>query len=150
MKILNYTPHAITFKAASQTFEIQSVGVARATTESKLVGFIDDLPIMQKSFGKVYGLPDPNLIDENTILIVSSLTAQAAKAENHPLLGKMYIVNDTLRDANGRITAIYTFHITPLGWCCLRIPSVMTFGAYTTDTQNGKLSQDTRRNCAKN
>ena len=104
-KILNYTPHAITFKAASQTFEIQSVGVARATTESKLVGFIDDLPIMQKTFGKVYGLPDPNLIDENTILIVSSLTAQAAKAENHPLLGKMYIVNDTLRDANGRITA---------------------------------------------
>lgn len=105
MKILNYTPHTITFKAAAQTFEIQSVGVARATTESKLVGFIDDLPIMQKTFGKVYGLPDPNLIDEDTILIVSSLTAQAAKAENHPLLSKIYIVNDTLRDANGRITA---------------------------------------------
>lgn len=105
MKILNYTPHTITFKAAGETFEIQSVGVARATTESKLVGFVDDLPIMKKTFGKVYGLPDPNLIDENTILIVSSLTAQAAKAEDHPLLSKMYIVNDTLRDANGRITA---------------------------------------------
>ena len=104
-KILNYTPHSITFKSAAQTFEVQSVGVARATTESKLVGFIDDLPIMQKTFGKVYGLPDPNLIDENTILIVSSLTAQAAKAENHSLFSKMYIVNDTLRDANGRITA---------------------------------------------
>ena len=105
MKILNYTPHAITFKTATQTFQIQSVGVARATTESKLVGFIDDLPIMQKTFGKVYGLPDPESVDDGTILIVSSLTAQAAKAENHPLLGKMYIVNDTLRDANGRITA---------------------------------------------
>ena len=105
MKIENYTPHAIRFKTTGGTFEVQSVGVARATTESKLVGFIDDLPIMQKTFGKVYGLPDPNLIDENTILIVSSLTAQAAKAENHPLLSKMYIVNDTLRDANGRIVA---------------------------------------------
>ena len=105
MKIENYTPHAIRFQTTGGTFEVQSVGVARATTESKLVGFIDDLPVMQKSFGKVYGLPDPNLIDENTILIVSSLTAQAAKAENHPLLDKMYIVNDTLRDANGRIVA---------------------------------------------
>ena len=105
MKIENYTPHAIRFQTTGGTFEVQSVGVARATTESKLVGFIDDLPVMQKTFGKVYGLPDPNLVDEDTILIVSSLTAQAAKAENHPLLGKMYIVNDTLRDANGRITA---------------------------------------------
>ncbi len=105
MKILNYTPHAITFKTANATFQIQSIGVARATTESKLVGYADGLPIMQKSFGKVYGLPDPNLVDENTILIVSSLTAQAAKAENHPLLSKMFIVNDTLRDSNGRITA---------------------------------------------
>ena len=105
MKILNYTPHAVTLKTAERTFQIQSVGVARATTESKIVGFIDDLPVMQKTFGKVYGLPEPNLVDEDTILIVSSLTAQAAKAENHPLLDKMYVVNDTLRDANGRITA---------------------------------------------
>lgn len=105
MKIENYTPHAIRFQTTSGTFEVQSVGVARATTESKLVGFIDDLPIMRKSFGKVYGLPDPEFVDDGTILIVSSLTAQAAKAENHPLLDKMYIVNDTLRDANGRIVA---------------------------------------------
>lgn len=105
MKIENYTPHAIRFQTTGGTFEVQSVGVARATTESKLVGFIDDLPIMQKTFGKVYGLPDPESVDDGTILIVSSLTAQAAKAENHPLLSKMYIVNDTLRDANGRIVA---------------------------------------------
>lgn len=105
MKIFNYTPHALALKTAERTLQLQPVGVARATTESKIVGFIDDLPVMQKTFGKVYGLPEPNLVDEDTILIVSSLTAQAAKAENHPLLSKMYVVNDTLRDANGRITA---------------------------------------------
>lgn len=103
MKILNFTPHAVTIKTASTTNTYNSVGVARADTRSEVVGFINDLPIVKKSFGAVYGLPES--VPNDTILIVSSLTAQAAKAENHPLADRLYIVNDTVRDENGRIVA---------------------------------------------
>ena len=103
MKILNFTPHAVTIKTASSTNTYNSVGVARADTRSQVVGYIDDLPIVKKTFGNVYGLPES--VPDDTILIVSSLTAQAAKAENHPLADRLYIVNDTVRDENGRIIA---------------------------------------------
>ena len=103
MKILNFTPHAVTIKTASSTNTYNSVGVARADTRSQVVGYIDDLAIVKKTFGAVYGLPES--VPNDTILIVSSLTAQAAKAENHPLADRLYIVNDTVRDENGRIVA---------------------------------------------
>lgn len=96
-------PHAVTIKTASETNTYNSVGVARADTRSEVVGFINDLPIIKKTFGNVYGLPES--VPNDTILIVSSLTAQAAKAENHPLADRLYIVNDTVRDENGRIIA---------------------------------------------
>ena len=103
MKILNFTPHAVTIKTASSTTTYNSVGVARADTRAEVVGYIDDLPIVKKTFGNVYGLPES--VPNDTILIVSSLTAQAAKAGNHPLTDRLYIVNDTVRDENGRIVA---------------------------------------------
>ena len=103
MKILNFTPHAVTIRTPKGETVYPSVGVARATTECRIVGYIDDLPIMEKSFGEVYGLPEKTRKDE--IIIVSSLTAQAAKAHKHPLCDRLYIVNDTVRDENGRIVA---------------------------------------------
>jgi hypothetical protein len=103
MKILNFTPHAVTIKTASATNTYNSVGVARADTRAEVVGYIDDLPIIKKTFGNVYGLPES--VPNDTVLIVSSLTAQAAKAQAHPLADRLYIVNDTVRDENGRIIA---------------------------------------------
>lgn len=103
MKILNFTPHAVTIKTASSTTTYNSVGVARADTRAEVVGYVDDLPIVKKTFGNVYGLPES--VPNDTILIVSSLTAQAAKAHKHPLCDRLYIVNDTVRDENGRIVA---------------------------------------------
>lgn len=103
MKILNFTPHAVTIKTASSTTTYNSVGVARADTRLQVVGYVDDLPIVKKTFGAVYGLPES--VENDTILIVSSVTVQAAKAENHPLADRLYIVNDTVRDENGRIVA---------------------------------------------
>lgn len=103
MKILNFTPHAVTIKTSSSTTTYNSVGVARADTRAEVVGYVDDLPIVKKTFGNVYGLPES--VPNDTILIVSSLTAQAAKAHKHPLCDRLYIVNDTVRDENGRIVA---------------------------------------------
>lgn len=103
MQILNFTPHAVTIKTASATTTLPSVGVARADTRTEVVGYIDNLPIVKKTFGNVYGLPES--VPDDTILMVSSLTAQAAKAQAHPLADRLYIVNDTVRDENGRIIA---------------------------------------------
>lgn len=103
MKILNFTPHAVTIRTPKGETVYPSVGVARADTRSQVVGYIDDLPIVKKTFGAVYGLPES--VPNDTILIVSSLTAQAAKEHKHPLCDRLYIVNDTVRDENGRIVA---------------------------------------------
>lgn len=103
MKILNYTPHAINICANGENKTYNSVGVARADVISEVISYIDGIPVIKKTFGKVYGLPES--LPNDTILIVSSLTAQAAKTENHALTNQLYVVNDTLRDEKGRIIA---------------------------------------------
>lgn len=103
MKIVNYTPHTIVIRTPEGDTSYPSVGVGRAATKSTVVGYVNGVPVMEKTFGDVYGLPD--YIPEDTVLIVSSLTAQAAKAHNYTYCQNLLVVNDTIRDEKGRIVA---------------------------------------------
>lgn len=96
--IINLTPHAVTFYAADGETIVNTVpssGVARAEQSRESMGDINGIPVSKTGYGKVEGLPKPA---ENTIYIVSVLTAQAAKERND-----LYIVDDIVRDTSGQI-----------------------------------------------
>lgn len=100
IKIVNLTPHTITFFAnrdgslvAVKT--IPSSGVARAEQTREPMGDIDGIPVARTAYGKVTGLPDSQ---DGTIYIVSVLTAQAARDRKD-----LYIVDDLVRDNSGQI-----------------------------------------------
>lgn len=99
-KIVNLTPHAINLLVDGKEIVIQPSGtIARAATNRKRVGTIRidgvDVPINQTVFGDVTGLPDP---EPDTVFIVSMLIAQAV-----PHRDDVFIVDDTVRDQEGRI-----------------------------------------------
>lgn len=96
--IVNLTPHKITFvgENGSVLKEIEPSGqLARVAVKTVKTGFFDDLPITESVFGEVEGLPDPC---ENTVYIVSSLVAQRCRDRSD-----VFIPNESVRDANGRI-----------------------------------------------
>lgn len=101
-KIINLTPHALSFIGEDDKVIITvpaSGTVARAASSRSCVGSVEvdgaSIPVNATSFGEVVGLPDPQ---PGTILVVSSLTAQAARGRDD-----VYIVDDAVRDADGRI-----------------------------------------------
>ncbi|PRR85515.1 hypothetical protein [Clostridium luticellarii] len=53
------------------------------------------IPLSKSVFGEVENLPDPQ---EDTVFVVSSIVAQAVSGRKD-----IFIVNDTVRDKNGRI-----------------------------------------------
>lgn len=103
MRIVNLTPHKIVLMPEGPdgpTITIQSSGiVARCATNRVQVDTINikgvSIPINRTQFGAVEGLPDPQ---PDTIFIVSSVVAQAV-----PERDDVFIVDDTVRDEQGRI-----------------------------------------------
>lgn len=96
MEIVNLTPHEITFMG-KETITISTSGiVARVTVKREQIGTLNDLPIYRSVFGQVENLPDPKA---DTVYIVSAMVAQAVKGKRDDI----YIVDDTVRDENGRI-----------------------------------------------
>lgn len=98
MKIVNLTPHAITFLREDDSILLTvepSGQVARADQTRTPVGTIAGIPANKCSYGAVTGLPEPV---PGTIYLVSALTAQAC-----PERQDIFIVDDTVRDENGRI-----------------------------------------------
>lgn len=96
--IINLTPSAVTFYAQDgKTIlnTIPSSGVARAEQTRESLGDINGIPVCKTSYGKVEGLPAPQ---ENTIYIVSVLTAQVASGRDD-----LYIVDDLVHDPSGQI-----------------------------------------------
>ena len=94
MTIINLTPHAITFLDGNNSVlkVVEPSGtIARAAQTRELVGNIDG----HCRYGEVTGLPEAQ---PETIYIVSALTAQAC-----PERSDVYIVDDAVRDENGRI-----------------------------------------------
>lgn len=98
MTIINLTPHAITFLDGNNSVlaTIEPSGtIARASQTRDRVSEVNGIPVNQCSYGAVTGLPVPQ---DGTIYLVSALTAQAC-----PERSDVYIVDDAVRDENGRI-----------------------------------------------
>lgn len=104
MKIMNLTPHALTFISANNNMEryiVEPSGVvARVAAHTESIGAIttDDgftIPLTTTVFGEVENLPSP---EEGTIYVVSSLVAGRV-----PDRKDVYIPNESIRDDKGRI-----------------------------------------------
>lgn len=98
MKIINCTPHAITFlredNSVLATIE-PSGSIARAAQTRERVSEVNGIVVNQCSYGAVTGLSDPQ---PETIYLVSALTAQACRDRND-----VFITDDAVRDDFGRI-----------------------------------------------
>ena len=101
MTIVNLTPHTINFLDGDNNpiLTVEPSGtVARAKQTRILCGNIAGIPVNQCAYGAVQGLPEPA---KETIYIVSAITAQAS-----PEREDVYIVDDSVRDENGRIIGV--------------------------------------------
>lgn len=98
MKIINLTPHSITFldKDGNVLIHVDPSGsLARVSVSKEHVDTYGGIPVKKSVFGEVEGLPDPQ---ENTIYIVSSLVAQRCRGRDD-----VFIPDDSVRDEGGRI-----------------------------------------------
>lgn len=102
MRIVNCTPHAVTLvTAAGETTLPPSGDLPRVQTTRQIVGTVDvdglTVPVTEVQFGALAGLPARQ---DETLYLVSAITAQAAKA-----LGRsdVVMIDDTVRDETGRI-----------------------------------------------
>ena len=101
MTIKNLTPHAVNIVDSEGNLRrsFASEGIARATQSSTVVGEVDGIELVEMSFGDPIDLPDPT---EGTLLIVSVITANAAKACGRGA-DDLVIAADPVRDSEGRI-----------------------------------------------
>ena len=101
-KLINLTPHAVTFvNADGDTYVVEPSGMlAIVSSEIKMLDIIEvdgfKIPHTKTVFGEVEGLPDP---EDGVIYIVSSLVAGRV-----PDRDDVMIPNQSLRDDKGRIT----------------------------------------------
>ena len=98
MNILNYTPHVVSLiDADGHTTEYTSNGVARCKEQKTIIGSAGGYPVYSITYGELFGLPD---VEDNTVIIVSALAAQAAKVVGR---NDCYIVADTVRNEAGQV-----------------------------------------------
>ena len=96
--LMNLTPHDINFvtEDGNAITVVKPSGViARVASSTVVTGNIDGIPVTETVYGEVEGLPEP---EDGTVYIVSSLVAQRCKHRND-----VFIPNESVRDANGRI-----------------------------------------------
>ena len=98
MKILNYTPHSITLiDYKGESTEYPSNGVARCEEIKSVVGSAGGYPIYEVKYGNLSGLPE---WEDNTVIVVSVIAAQAAKAAGRT---DCLIVTDVVRNDKGQV-----------------------------------------------
>ena len=102
MKIINLTPHSITFVSDDGTpiMTVPASGaVARVSSKTVVMGLVDvgeiQIPITGTTYGEIEGLPSPQ---DGIIYVVSSLVAQRCSNRQD-----IFIPNESVRDENGRI-----------------------------------------------
>lgn len=101
MTIINLTPHPINFLDESNhpILTVEPSGtIARAKQTRTLRGTIAGIPVNQCAYGTVQGIPEPA---KETIYVVSAITAQAC-----PERADVYIVDDSVRNEDGRIIGV--------------------------------------------
>jgi len=101
MKIRNLTPHTVHIVDSEGNLRksFESEGIARATQSETVIGEVDSIELVTMSFGSPVDLPDPV---EDTLLIVSVITANAAKACGRGA-DDLVITADPVRDTEGHI-----------------------------------------------
>ena len=101
--ILNMTPHWVNSVGDDnkiiKTFD--SVGVARGSQQTVVIGDINGIPLTTTSFGDVVDLPAPQ---DGVFFIVSRLVLSACPDRNDLL-----VPNDLVRDDNGNIIGAKSF-----------------------------------------
>ena len=94
-KVLNYTPHSIRLITNNGVVEIPRHGTVRAGIMRKHIYDVNVgdviVPVNSTTFGNVVGLPEE---EENTIIIVSSITAYSLRGKRKDI----YIVDELIRD----------------------------------------------------
>ena len=120
--ILNYTPHTIDIyrrqdvvpdfgrgfvprHGAKPRFSIPSSGIARVASSETVAGEVEGVPLVRMQFGRLEGLPRPSL---NTWLVVSAITAQAARAQGRST-DDLLLTTGLVRDDDGRILGCTAF-----------------------------------------
>ena len=111
VKIVNLTPHAITVLKNGEEIAVfaASGSIARCESKTGVVGEIAGIPLTETRFGKLYLIDRDKVRHElpaqqdGTFYIVSALVARAAGRDD------FVIVNDTVRDDNGRIIGCQSF-----------------------------------------
>lgn len=105
--IINLTPHTVNIASDKGTVvkTFPSEGIARASQVSETAGDIDGVELVRMTFGETQGLPDPA---DDTYLIVSIITANAAKAQGRTT-NDLLITADPVRDEEGKIIGCRRF-----------------------------------------
>ena len=98
VKLVNLTPHNINVMDENKNIlqVIESSGIARCKEIIKVTGSINNVDIIEKSFGEVEGLLSVN---KNTYYIVSMLVATALKGQRSDLL----IPGNVVRNEKGQV-----------------------------------------------
>ena len=121
----NFTPHAITFfnpewvvkkgysySLVSEDFKEQGYslppeieGGARATQNEESCGTLGNenitVGVFKMSYGEPVGLPED--VADDDVIIVSKITADAAREHGYKYLKNLYLVAHTVRDKEGQI-----------------------------------------------
>ena len=107
MNIINLTPHTVNICTEDGEIEcsFKSEGVARAIQVAVPFGDVNGIELVEMRFGPTVDLPDPKA---GTVLIVSAITASAAKAEGRST-DDLVLTADTVRDKDGRIVGCRRF-----------------------------------------
>ena len=106
MQIINMTPHALNMITDAGEVIIPPSGIiARVSVTREQIGTVEVdgaiIPVNRSVFGSVEGLPEPQ---PDTYYVVSMLVAQAV-----PYRNDLLIVDDTVRDEQGRIIGARAF-----------------------------------------
>src|SRR5690554_2132456 len=97
MKLVNLTPHPVTFVADDGEKMLELPGnpnPPRAQESRNAHGEVNGIPVNKVAMGEVQGLPDPQ---PGIGYIVSRIVAEAARRSD------LYIPDQTVRDEQGRI-----------------------------------------------
>lgn len=108
-KIRNLTPHAIFIvdEDSNALTVFESEGIARAEQKDEPAGELNGIPLVKTTFGEPIDLPKP---EENTYLIVSLATANAAKAAGRTTKD-LLLTSGVVRDEKGRIIGCKAFAV---------------------------------------
>ena len=98
--LINLTPHGINIMTGPNTGIYIPVSgiVARCQSTRQQVGEVNGIPVNRTKYGEVYDLPD----QQDGVCYIVSLAVAKACPDRYDL----FVVDDTVRDENGKIIGV--------------------------------------------